>query len=85
MFYHNSSYTKFVTEKKVTVNKDEQMENLQNDILEEFLLSLKMSVIHQIEVFLLSDLLDHIKRLTTENGLEDALITNNRTLKKKIA
>ena len=61
------------------------MKNLQNDILEEFLLSLKKCVIHQKEAFLLSALLDDIKSLTIEKGLEDALITNTRTLKKKIA
>ena len=61
------------------------MENLQNDILEEFLLSLKKRVIHQKETFLISDLLDEIKRLSLENGLEDALRTNTRTLKRKIA
>ena len=32
--------------KKVTVNKDEQMENLQYDILEELLFSLKNRVIN---------------------------------------
>ena len=52
VFYHNSSYIKFGIKKKVTVNKDEQMENLQNAILEEFLFSLKKRVIHQKEAFL---------------------------------
>ena len=48
------------------------MENLQNDILEEFLLSLKKRAIHQKEAFLLSDLLGDIKRLNTEHELEDS-------------
>ena len=61
------------------------MENLQNGILEEFLHSQKKRVIHQKETFLLSDLLDDLKRMTLENGLEDALITDTRTLKRKIA
>ena len=61
------------------------MENLRNGILEKFLLNLKKRVIHQKEAFLLSDLLDDIKRLTIENGFEDTLITNTRTLKRKIA
>ena len=60
------------------------MENLRNDILEMFLLNLKKRVIHQKEAFLLSDLLDDIKRLTIENGFEDTLITNTRTLIRKI-
>ena len=46
--YQNSFYIKFAIKKKVTVNKGEQMENLQNDILEEFLFSLKKRVIHQM-------------------------------------
>ena len=46
--YQNSCYIKFAIKKKVTVNKGEQIENLQNDILEEFLFSLKKRVIHQM-------------------------------------
>ena len=85
VFYHDSCYIRFAIKEKVTFNKDEQMENLQKDILDQLLLSLKKRVIYQKEAFLLSDLLDDIKRLSTENGLEDALITNIRTLKRKIA
>ena len=71
--------------KKLTVNKDEQMKSLQNDILEGFLYSLKKRDIHQKEAFLLSGFSDDIKRLSIKNGLEDALITNTCTLKRKIA
>ena len=42
-------------------------------------------MIHQKEVFLISDLLDDIKRLNTENGLEGTFITNTHMLKRKIA
>ena len=65
--YHNSCYMKFAIKKKVTVNNEEEMENLQNDVLEEFLLNLKKRVIHQKETFLLIDLLEDIKRLSIEN------------------
>ena len=41
VFYHNPCYIKFAIKKKVTVNKDEKIKNLQNDILEELLISLK--------------------------------------------
>ena len=82
--YHNSCYINFVIKKKVTVNKDERMENLQNDISEKFPLSRKKRVIHQKEASLLSDLLDDIKRLSIKNGLEYVLITNSRKLKSKI-
>ena len=61
------------------------MENLQNDILEEFLISLKKRVIHQKDAILLSDVLDDLKRLSIENGLENALITNTHPLKRKVA
>ena len=61
------------------------MENLQNDILEEFFFSLKKCVIHQKEAFPLSDLLYDIKRLAIENGLQDASIKNTLMLKRKIA
>ena len=53
VFHHNSGYIKFAIKKKVIINKDEQIKNLQNEILEEFLYSLKKLVIHQKEAFLL--------------------------------
>ena len=53
--------------------------------LGQFLLNLKKSVLHQKEAFPLSGLLNDIKRLSNENGLEDALIGNTCTLKSKIA
>ena len=48
------------------------MGNLQNDILEEYLLSLKKRVIYLKEAFLSNDLLDDVKRLGVSNRLEDA-------------
>ena len=48
------------------------MGNLQNDILEEYLLSLKKHVIYLKEAFLSNDLLDDVKRLGVSNRLEDA-------------
>ena len=50
-FYHNSCYIKFAIKKKVTVNKEEQIENLQNDMLKEFILSLQKRVVHQKKLF----------------------------------
>ena len=67
------------------MNRWKILEEFLIDILEEFLLSLKKHVIHQKEAFLISDLLDDIKRLSIENVLDHALITNTRTLKRKIA
>ena len=51
VFYHNSCYIKFAFKKKVTVNKEEQIENLQNDMLKEFILSLQKRVVHQKKLF----------------------------------
>ena len=48
------------------------MGNLQNDILEEYLLSLKKRVIYLKEASLSNDLLDDVKRLGVSNRLEDA-------------
>ena len=42
-------------------------------------------MLHQKEAFPLGDILDDIKSLCIENELEDALITNSRMLKRKIA
>ena len=78
-FYHNSRYIKTAIKKKVTVNKEEQMENLQNDILEDFFLSLKKRVIHQKETFLLSDLLDDVKRLSLEDALNVTSAVSSET------
>ena len=79
-FYHNSCCIKFSIKKKV-INKDEQMKNLEHDIFEEFLLNLKQRVTHQKVPFLLSALLDDVKRLSIENELEDVLLAYMRTLK----
>ena len=57
------------------------MKNLENDIFEEFLLNLKQRVRHQKVPFLLSALLDDVKRLSIENELEDVLLAYIRTLK----
>ena len=67
IFYRNSCYIKLAIKKKVTVNKLEQMENLQNEIFEEFLLSLNKRLIHQKDAFLLRDLLDDMSESESVN------------------
>ena len=68
---------------------DETVELLEND---EFFLYLKSfffggglmkRIVHEKDVFLLSDLLEDIKRLSELSGLTEPIILNTRTLKKK--
>ena len=73
---------------------DETVELLEND---EFFLYLKSffagggggggglmkGIVHEKDVFLLSDLLEDIKRLSELSGLTEPIILNTRTLKKK--
>ena len=70
---------------------DETVELLEND---EFFLYLKSffffgggglmkRIAHEKDVFLLSDLLEDIKRLSELSGLTEPIILNTRTLKKK--
>ena len=40
-------------------------------------------IVHEKDVFLLSDLLEDIKRLSELSGLTEPVILNTRTLKKK--
>ena len=69
---------------------DETVELLEND---EYFLYLKSfffgrgglmkRIVHEKDVFLLSDLLEDIKRLSELSGLTEPIILNTRTLKKK--
>ena len=60
---------------------DETVELLEND---EFLRGgLMKRIVHEKDVFLLSDLLEDIKRLSELSGLTEPIILNTRTLKKK--
>ena len=61
----------------------ETVELLENDILEEFFCA-KLKVVHEKDAFLFSDLLEVIKRLSELSGLTESIITNTRTLKRRI-
>ena len=83
IYYHNSSYITFaLTKIKQTV--DETVELLENDILEEFFLALTKIIVDEKDAFLLSDPLEDIKRLTELSGLMKPIISNTRTLKRRI-
>ena len=84
VFYHNSCYIKFAIKNPVTMHNRETGENLENNILDEFFVTLKKRVIFEKDAFLLSDLLDDIRMLSEEYGLTEPVISNTRTLKRKI-
>ena len=47
-------------------------------------MALKKRIVHEKDTFLLSDLLEDIKRLSELNGLMEFIISNKRTLKRRI-
>ena len=57
---------------------------LELKVFEEFFLQIKQCFICGKKAFLLNDLLEDIKCLCEENGIKESLITNTRTLKRKI-
>ena len=62
----------------------EEQNMLELNVFEEFYLQIMKRIICRKEPFLLSDLLEDIKRLCGENGIEESMITNSRTLKQKL-
>ena len=64
----------------------ETVELLENDILEKFcfFLALKKRIVDEKDAFLLSNLLEDIKCLSELNGLMEPIISNTRTLKRRI-
>ena len=47
-------------------------------------MALKKKIVHEKDTFLLSDLLEDIKRLSEVNGLREPIMSNTRTLKRRI-
>ena len=60
------------------------MNYLRMIILEELFLERKKSILHEKDAFLLSDLLEDIKRLSELSGLTETIFLNTRTLKSRI-
>ena len=83
IYYHHSCYIKFAL-KKMEQTEGETVELLENDILEEFFLALKKRIVHEKDAFLLCDVLEDIKRLSEHNELTEPIISNTRTLKRRI-
>ena len=57
---------------------------LQLNILEESCLQIDKRIICRKEAFLISDLLEYIKCLRQENGIEESIIRTTKTLKRKM-
>ena len=83
IFYHDSCYIKF-TLKKIGRTVDETLELLESDVLEEFFLAQKERIVHEKDAFLLSDLVEDIKRLSELSRLTEPIILNKRTLERGI-
>ena len=65
-----------------TVN--ETVELFENDILEGVYLVLKKRMVHEKDAFLLSNLVEDIQRLSELNEFTEHIISNTRTLKRRI-
>ena len=65
-----------------TVN--ETVELFENDILEGVYLVLKTRMVHEKDAFLLSNLVEDIQRLSELNEFTEHIISNTRTLKRRI-
>ena len=83
IYYRNSCYTKFAL-KSLSTTAAEEQNVLKLNVFKEFCLQIQKCIICGKETFLLSDLLEDIKRLCEENGIEEFIITYSRTLKRKI-
>ena len=81
--YHKSCYIKFAL-KKFSSLPEKDLDLLQENILDEYFLQIKKRIIYWHEAFLLSDLLEDMKVLCEENNLDEPVINNTRTLKRKI-
>ena len=57
---------------------------LELNVFEEPCLQINKRIIYGKEAFLISDLLEDIKCLRQENGIEESIITITRTLKRKM-
>ena len=60
------------------------MAQSRSDVLESFMLKLRIKVIRDKYAFLLSELLNDVKIMSEEQGLSEPLFGNTRTLKRKI-
>ena len=65
IYYHNSCYIKF-TLKSLSTTAAEEQNMLELNVFEEFYLQIKKHIICGKEAFLLSDLLEDIKRLSVK-------------------
>ena len=65
-----------------TVN--ETVELFENDIIEVVYLALKKRIVHEKDAFLLSNIVEDIRRLSELNEFTEQIISNTRTLKRRI-
>lgn len=89
VYYHKNCYLSFATpyKSKVTVlDKDEmaRVNMLKNKVTDEFLTLVERKVIKDKEAYLLTDLLEDIENMSTENGLQETCIKYTYELKGKL-
>ena len=65
-------------------NQEDVITQKMNDVVQGFLFKMRIKIICDKYAFLLSKLLEDIAVMSEEHGLPDPVITNTRTLKRKI-
>lgn len=89
VYYHRSCYLSFASpykSKETVMNKDEiaKVNVLKNKVTEEFLKLVERKVIKDKEAYLMTDLLEDIKNMSTENGLQEPCMKYTYELKDKL-
>ena len=84
VYYHHSCYRDFTRLKSVEAVKEDLHAQSKIDVLESFMLKLRIKVVRDKYAFLLSELLIDLKTISEEQGLPEPLFGNTRTLKRKI-
>ena len=82
IYYHPAILNLHWKKNEQTVN--ETVELFENDILEVVYLALKKRIVHEKDAFLLSNIVEDIQRLSELNEFTEQIISNTRTLKRRI-
>ena len=82
MFYHQSSYIKFLIKPLKLPSTNDLQKNKAEDVLDLFKYQIKTKIIRDKEAYLLHELLKDVKYLSEEHDLETPVIEHTRSLKR---
>ena len=81
VYYQQSCYLNYAHPKQSSTQDESSTLEKENDVMEGFLFKLRIKV---IRAYLLNEFLEDIKILSEENGLQEPVLKNTTTLKRKI-